>query len=284
MNIIPHDRQVAVIAALVDGCSIRTTERLTETHRDTVMRLGARIGRGCAALHDFMVRDVQAAQIQLDELWAFIGKKQKRVRSGDDATKGDNYTFLAMASLNKAILSFRCGKRDGENTRAFVEDLRARTVGSPMISSDAFPAYEPAIRAIFGDNCHYGQVVKSYVGEPPINAARRYSPGTVVRVAKLRVLGFMPDMLTSTSHIERTNLSVRMSMRRFTRLTNGYSKKVENHEAAVALFVAHYNLCRVHETLRVTPAMALGMTDRPWSIAELIQVAVGMLENADRPN
>jgi len=183
MNILPQDRQVAVISALVEGCSIRTTERLTETHRDTVMRLGARIGRGCAALHDFM------------------------------------------------------------------------------------------FRAIFGDNCHYGQVVKSYVGEPPINAARRYSPGTVVRVAKLRVMGFMPAMLTSTSHVERTNLSVRMSMRRFTRLTNGYSKKVENHEAAVALFVAHYNLCRVHETLRMTPAMALGLTDRPWSIGELIQVA-----------
>jgi len=285
MNILPQDRQVAVISALVEGCSIRTTERLTETHRDTVMRLGAKIGRGCDALHDLMFRDLQVAQLQFDELWAYIGKKQKRVRRADDGTKGDCYTFLALDSLNKAIISYRSGKRDGDTTMAFVQDVRDRTLGTPMISSDAFPGYEPAVLAIFGDEgCHYGQVVKSYVGEPPINAARRYSPGTVVRVAKYNVTGFMPVFLTSTSHIERANLSIRMASRRFTRLTNGYSKKIENHRAAVALFVAHYNLCRVHETLRMTPAMALGLTDRPWSIAELIQVAVGMLENADRPN
>jgi IS1 family transposase len=283
MNILPIERQTAVVSALVEGCSIRTTERLTQTHRDTVMRLGAKIGRGCAALHDMMFRDLQVNQLQFDELWAFIGKKQKRVKKDDDGSKGDNYTFLALDALNKAIVSYRCGKRDGDTTVAFIRDVRKRVVGAPMISSDAFAAYEPTIRAVFGDNCHYGQIVKSYVGEPPVNAARRYSPGTVVKVTKHRIIGFMPGFLTSTSHVERSNLSVRMGSRRFTRLTNGFSKKVENHEAAVALFVSHYNLCRVHETLKMTPAMALGLTDRPWSIAELIQVATGMLENENRP-
>lgn len=279
MNILPIERQTAVVSALVEGCSIRTAERLTQTHRDTVMRLGAKIGRGCAEIHDLMFRDLQVSQLQFDELWAYIGKKQKRVRKGDDASKGDNYTFLALDALNKAIISYRSGKRDGETTLAFVEDVRARVVGTPMISSDAFAAYDPSIRYVFGDKCHYGQIVKNYAAEQSVNAARRYSPAAVVSVKKHRVIGFMPGFLTSTSLVERTNLSVRMASRRFTRLTNAYSKKVENHEAAVALFVAHYNLCRVHEALRMTPAMALGLTDRPWSIAELIQVATAMLEN-----
>lgn len=284
MNILPLDRQTAVVSALIEGCSIRTTERLTQTHRDTVMRLGARIGRGCAALHDLMFRDLHVSQLQFDELWAFIGKKQKRVKPSDDPTKGDCYTFLALDSLNKAIVSYRVGKRDGDTTLAFVEDVRGRVLGTPMISSDAFPAYEPTIRYVFGDKCHYGQIVKSYAGDPAKDAARRYSPAAVVKVEKRRVLGFMPGFLTSTSHIERANLSVRMASRRFTRLTNGFSKKAENHEAAVSLFVAHYNLCRVHETLRMTPAMALGLTDRPWSVAELIQVAANMLETGALPN
>jgi IS1 family transposase len=263
MNILPQDRQVAVISALIEGCSIRSTERLTVTHRDTVMRLGARIGRGCAELHDLMFRELNINQLQFDELWAYIGKKQKRVKRDDDPTKGDAYTFLALDPLDKAIISYRVGKRTGETTRAFVEDVRARVLGMPFISSDAFPAYEPAIRAVFGEGVHYSQVVK---------------------VAKERVIGFMPEYMTSTSHVERVNLSVRMGSRRFTRLTTGYSKKIENHEAAVALFVAHYNLCRVHETLKMTPAMALGLTERPWSVAELIQEADAMLQDAVRPN
>jgi len=282
MNILPLERQTAVVSALVEGCSIRTTERLTQTHRDTVMRLGARIGRGCDALHDFMFRELQISQLQFDELWAFIGKKQKRVKKGDAASAGDKYTFLALDALNKAIVSYRCGKRDGATTLEFVQDVRARVVGAPMISSDAFAAYEPTIRYVFGDNCHYGQIVKNYAAEQSVNAARRYSPAAVVSVKKHRVIGFMPGFLTSTSHVERSNLSVRIASRRFTRLTNGFSKKVENHEAAVALFVAHYNLCRVHETLRMAPAMALGLTDRPWSVAELIQVAERMLETEAR--
>jgi IS1 family transposase len=277
MNILPVEKQIAAVAALTEGNSIRATERLVGVHRHTVMRLGVRIGQGCEALHDMMFRDLHIQQLQFDELWAYVGKKQKRLKPGEHAEKGDQYTFLALDALNKAIVSYRVGKRDGETTLAFVQDVRNRVLGIPFISSDAFLPYEPSIRAVFGNTCHYGQIVKTYVGESPKDAARRYSPGTVVGVKRFQVIGKPPKFLVSTSLIERANLTVRMGSRRFTRLTNGYSKKLENHAAAVSLFVAHYNLCRVHETLRITPAMALELTDRPWSIAELIQVADGML-------
>ncbi|MER9843533.1 hypothetical protein NKJ59_20100 [Mesorhizobium australicum] len=188
MNILPQDRQVAVISALIEGCSIRATERMTDTRRDTVMRLGARIGRGCAALHDMMFRDLNINQLQFDELWAYIGKKQKRVKRDDDPTKGDCYTFLALDPLDKAIVSYRVGKRTGETTLDFVKDVRARVLGMPFITSDAFPAYEPSIRAVFGPGVHYTQIVKTYVNEPPVNAApllsrchRKGSQGTCIR-------------------------------------------------------------------------------------------------------
>ena len=273
MNILPRDRQIAVIAALSEGVSIRATERLTGIHRDTIMRLGARVGWGCTALMDDMMRDLPTQFIELDELWSFVGKKQKRVRPGDRAAFGDYYVFIALDATNKAILTYRVGKRDAETTRKFIADLRARVLGAPQISSDAFPAYEGAIEEAFGDDVHYGQIVKHYHGEPPVNAARRYSPGWVVGVEKRRVAGFPPAFLISTSYIERQNLTVRMQSRRFTRLTNGFSKRLDNHAAAVGLYVAHYNLCRVHQALRMTPATALGVTDHVWSIGELIAAA-----------
>ena len=273
MNILPIDRQIAAISALTEGVSIRATERLTGIHRDTIMRLGVRVGQGCAKLHDGLMRDLHVNLIEMDETWAYVGKKQRRMTDADGTDKGDQYTFIALDSLDKAILSYRVGKRDGDNTRAFLWDLRERITNVPQISSDAFPPYAEAMREIFGDNVHYGQIVKRYVGEPPINAARRYSPGHIVAVEKAQVLGKPAGFQISTSMVERSNLTLRMQQRRFTRLTNGFSKKLENHKAAVALFVAHYNLCRVHESLRVTPAMQLGVTDHVWSVGELIETA-----------
>lgn len=274
MNRLSTDRQVAVIAALCEGCSIRTTERLTGTHRDTIMRLGARVGRKCGYLHNAMMRNLNVAHIEMDELWSYVGKKQKRVKPNDDPGKGDCYSFIAIDAINKAIISYRSGKRDAETTELFLTDLRSRVLGTPMISSDGFTMYEELMRWAFGEDVHYGQIIKKYVGEPPVNAARRYSPGTVVAVDRKVITGAMPRFMIGTSHAERQNLSVRMASRRFTRLTNGFSKKLENHTAAVSLYVAHYNLCRVHETIRTTPAMALGLTDHPWSIAELIDAAL----------
>lgn len=273
MNILPIDRQAQIIAALVEGNSIRATERMTNTHRDTIMRLGVRVGQGCQALHHHLFQNLETRILELDEIWAYVGKKQKRTTPDDVAGKGDQYTFTALDADSKAIVSYRVGKRDGDTTRAFIWDLRERVAKFMQINTDAFPPYESAIAEIFGPDTHYAQIVKRVVGEPPVNAARRYSPGHVVSISKRVVSGFPVEFLASTSYVERSNLTFRMQQRRFTRLTNGFSKKLENHKAAVALFVAHYNLCRIHETLRVTPAMELGIADHVWSIEELIEAA-----------
>lgn len=275
MNILPRDRQIAVIAALTEGMSIRSVERLTGIHRDTVMRLGARIGRGCAALHDDLMQEVPATLIELDELWSYVGKKQRRVQATDGGDLGDQYVFIAIGALNKGIISYKVGKRTTDNAEVFLRDLRERVPGRPQISSDAWPGYEPAMGRVFTDDAvDYAQIVKSYNGEPPVNAARRYSPGWIVGVDKRVMSGRPRQDLISTSYVERSNLNVRMDCRRFTRLSNGYSKKLAHHEAAVALFVAAYNLTRVHGTLKTTPAVAMGITDHVWSIAELVDEAL----------
>ena len=268
MNILPFDRQVAVISALTEGCSIRTTERLTGIHRDTIMRLAARVGFGAERFHDNKVHSLRVARVELDEVWSYVGKKQRKVTPADAADKGDQYVFIAMAGTQKAIISYRVGKRNDENTDAFLQDPRERIINAPEISSDAWPAYEGAVEQAFGASYSYGQIIKTYVGEPAKDAARRYSPGYVVGVQRRDVIGAPRHI--STSYIERQNLSIRMASRRFTRLTNGFSKRADYHAAAVALCVAHYNFCRVHEALRVTPAVALDPTDHIWTIGELL--------------
>ena len=276
MNVLPKDKQVAVIAALTEGVSIRATERLTDVHRDTIMRLGVRVGEGCARLHDAMMRDLNVNLIQLDEQWGFIGKKQKRVKVGDAPELGDVWVFVALDSTRKAVLSYVVGKRSGENTLAFVRDVQARIVNRPQISTDGFPAYAPAIMDAFNTEVDLGQIVKTYQNTDPTrsDAAHRYSPGQVIAVDRTVICGDPAEEEISTSHVERFNLSTRMQVRRMTRLTNGFSRKLEHHRAAIALYIAWYNLCRVHEALRVTPAMALGVTDHVWTIAELVERAL----------
>lgn len=272
MNFLPRDKQISAISALCEGVSIRATERLTGVNRGTIMSLGVRVGMGCAALHDSLIRDVHVSRLELDEAWSYVAKKQRRVVAGDGAGVGDQYIFLALADSAKAIISYRVGKRDGANTQAFVADLRQRVLGAPEISSDGFPAYPMAVDLAFGLDCTFGTIEKHYRAEPAVEAARRYSPAVVVAVSKQRVVGEPRHI--STSYIERQNLTLRMQQRRFTRLTNAFSKKLENHAAAVALYVAHYNFCRVHEALRVTPAMQLGVADHIWTIGELVDAAL----------
>ena len=275
MNILSRDKQIDIIAALSEGMSIRAVERLTGVHRDTIMRLGARVGRGCAELHDRMFVGIRAARIECDELWAFVGCKQKNVTRANVPVKGDQYTFVALAASTKAILAYRTGKRDSENTDLFMRDLRERILGTPEISTDGFHPYRPAIRDAFGDRVAHGVINKTYsVSDLRKDAAHRYSPAAVVAVAREAVIGEPEEI--STSYVERSNLSLRMASRRFTRLTNGFSKKLDNHAAAVSLYVAHYNLCRWHETIRGTPAEALGLTDHAWSIGELLDAALAV--------
>jgi IS1 family transposase len=242
------------------------------------MRLGVCVGNGCVTFHDAMMRGLHVSRIELDEAWSFVAKKQRHLKSTDPADFGDQYVLLALAGAGKAIVSYRVGKRTGENCRAFLADLRARVLGVLEISSDAFPAYPDAVERAFGIECTFGTIEKHYAVEPVIEAARRYSPAAVVSVSRRRIIG-NPEKL-STSYVERQNLTRRMRQRRFTRLTNAFSKKLENHVASVALYFAHYNFCRVHETLRVTPAMQLGVTDHIWTIGELVDAALDSVVSA----
>jgi IS1 family transposase len=280
MNVLSRDKQIEIIAALTEGMGIRATARITGANRKTVGKLALNIGIGCAELHDRALVGIRVNRIELDELWSFVGKKQARAERHELFAKGDQYVFIAMASTQKAIISYRIGKRDSDNTDHFIRDLRQRVLGMPEISSDGFKPYMPAIRDAFGKGVAHGVVSKTYsVIHLNVNeASRRYSPAQVIAVERDVVSGV--PMEISTSYAERGNLSLRMACRRFTRLTNAFSKRLENHAAAVALYVAHYNLCRVHESLtpspkhQTTPAMALGLTDHVWSIGELIDAAL----------
>jgi IS1 family transposase len=280
VNNLSREKQIEAVSALTEGVSVRATERLTGVNRGTILSLGVRVGQGCDALHDRLMRDLNVSRIELDELWSFCFKKQARLTPEDGTDKGDQYVFLAIAGAAKAILSYRVGKRNQEHTSAFVADLRARVLDAPEISSDGWNCYPGAIEDAFGIDVTYGQIQKHYgVQAGVVEAARRYSPAQVVAVSKRRVVGHPRHI--STSYVERQNLTLRMQQKRFSRLSNGFSKKLKNHTAAVALYAAHYNLCRVHETLRVTPAMQLGVTDHIWSIGELVDAALS--DEAPKP-
>jgi IS1 family transposase len=275
MNILPRDQQIAILSALTEGMSIRATARITGLDRKTVARLALRVGRGAAELHDRIMVGVRTGRLELDELWAFVGKKQKRVKRTDGPEKGDQYTFVALASTSKAIVSYRTGKRHTDTTDLFIQDLRQRVIGQPELNTDGFLPYQPAIRDAFGKGAVHGQIIKTYsVVDLRPQASVRYSPCEVIAVERQVVSG-VPTRI-STSHVERNNLSIRMGCRRFTRLTNAFSKRLPQHAAAVALYVAHYNLCRVHETIRTTPAVAQDIADHVWSIGELLDAALAL--------
>ena len=276
MNILPREKQIEVIAALCDGLGVRATSRITGVNRGTVAALALKVGRGAAELHDRMMVGLRPSRLELDELWAFVAKKQARVNKNElaAAAVGDQYTYIALAASSRAIISYFTGKRDSGNTHAFIADLRQRVIGLPEISTDGFLPYQNSIRAEFGNRIAHGVINKTYsVTHLGVNeASRRYSPAQVVAVARDVISGVPAEI--STSYVERSNLLIRMGCRRLTRSTNGFSKRLENHCAAVSLYVAHYNLCRVHESLRSTPAMALGIADRAWTIGDLLDAAL----------
>lgn len=276
MNVLDKQKQIEIIAALCDGLGIRAVSRITGTDRKTVARLALKVGRGCAELHDRMMVGLRVSRCELDELWSFVGHKRNPQRSkpSRDPNKGDQYTFVALASSTRAIVSYRTGKRDPHNTMEFIADLRERVIGMPEISTDGFLPYQPAIREAFGNRVAHGVITKTYsVTHLAVKeASRRYSPAQVVAVERDVVSGIPAQI--STSYVERSNLTLRMSSKRFSRLSNGFSKKLEPHCAALSLYVAHYNLCRVHESLRSTPGMALGIAERVWTIGDLIDAAL----------
>ena len=269
MNRLDLARRTRVINCLVEGNSIRSTERLTNTHRDTIMRLMVRVGDGCAALMDREMRDLNCRRLQVDEIWSYVGKKQARLTREDDRRRlGDMWTFVAIDPDTKLVPAYRVGKRTRAHAVAFMGDLSERLANRVQLSSDALNTYVDAVERAFGADVDYGRAVKFYEAEPI--GPGRYSPPRVVKQLKDVVAGNPDQSHISTSIVERQNLSMRMSMRRFTRLTNAFSKKVENLQAAVSLHFAHYNFVRMHKTLRMTPALAAGVTDQLWSLEELV--------------
>jgi IS1 family transposase len=270
-NILPRDKQLTVLNALVEGNSVRSAERMTGVHRDTILRLMVRVGNGCANLLDEMMRDLTCSRLELDELWSFIAKKQRRVLPEDDPSYGDVWTYIAIDPESKLIPSFLVGKRDVANTNAFVADLASRLRYRVQLSSDAMPAYKNAIASAFKGNVDYAALVKAYEAEPA--GAGRYSPPRVTSIEKIPVFGEPVAELVCTSYVENRNLHLRMGVRRYTRLVNAHSKKWENHAAMTALHFAHYNLAKMHSTIRCTPAMAAGVTRTVWSMPELLDAA-----------
>lgn len=273
MNRLPRDVRVRAISVLAEGASVRATERIVGPHKNTLLRLLVEIGEGCARLHDTLVRDLTSDILELDEVWNYV--YQKEGRKSDDAPPewGDAYTFLALDAVSRLIASWRVDRRTPEATLAFVSDLRTRVLGRPQITTDGFIPYVDAIEQAFGTRVHYAQVLKTYRADEAGGASRdevRYGRGRVLRCVKRPIVGAPDPDHISTSLVERQNWTLRGQQRRFTRLSNGFSRKVENLRAAVALYAAHYNFVKVHTTLRITPAMAAGLTDHIWSVDELV--------------
>jgi IS1 family transposase len=285
VNYLTRDQQIAVISALTEGLGIRATARVTGVNRETVGKLAYQVGRGCAELHDRLMVGIRVNRIECDELWAYVGHKrnpQKGPAKPSFAT-GDQYTFIALGASSRAIIAYRTGKRDTEMTDQFIQDLRQRVIGAPEITTDGWHPYKNAIRDAFGARATHGVINKTY-SVTHLNvteASRRYSPAAVVAVERVAVAG-EPEQI-STSYVERQNLTIRMASKRFARLSNGFSKRLECHLAAVALHVAFYNFARVHESLRCTPAMALGIADRVWTIGDLIDAALGAVPPKPEP-
>ena len=275
MNKLTIEERARILHLLCEGMSIRAITRLTGASKNTVSKLLIDAGKACAAYHDANVRNVKAARIQVDEIWSFTYAKQKNVATAKEAPEGagDTWTWTALDADSKMIVSYLVGGRDAEYAMWFMDDLAARLANRVQLTSDGHKAYLQAVEGAFGCDVDFAQLVKMY--GPTITAPGRYSPAECTGAKKIRVMG-SPDFAdVSTSYVERQNLTMRMHMRRFTRLTNAFSKKVENHAHAVALHMMYYNFVRIHKTLRVTPAMAAGVTDRLWEITDIAMLVFG---------
>ena len=272
MNRLNRTRQAQVIAALVEGNSIRAIERMTGVAKHTILKLIKDVGVACADYQDRTLRNLKCERIQCDEIWQFCYAKEKNVPA-DKKGKfgyGDVWTWVAIDADTKLVPSFLVGNRDAKSATMFIDDLASRLANRVQLTTDGLRVYLEAVEGAFGCNIDYAQLIKIYGAS---QEEVRYSPAECLGCETKRIQG-NPDMKhVSTSYVERQNLTMRMQMRRFTRLTNGFSKKVENHAYALAIFYMHYNFCRVHTTLRVTPAMESNLADHVWTIEELLENA-----------
>ena len=269
-NVLNTDKQIAIISQLAEGSSIRSIERITGVHRDTIMRLGVRVGQGCTSLMDAQMRNLPCRRLELDEIWGFIGKKDRQLRRGDPSEVGSVWTWCAIDADTKLVPAFRVGDRGSATAMAFLRDVADRMAYRVQISTDGLSAYVDAVEKAFGADVDYGQIIKTY-GHEETTDNRRYSAPEFVSSEKRAIAG-RPDFdLISTSYVERLNATTRLHMRRLTRLTLAFSKKRVNFEAAVGLHFAYYNFVKRHNTLRCTPAMAAGVTGQFWSVGDLLE-------------
>lgn len=271
MNRLSMDKRTRVVAALVEGNSIRSTCRITGVAKGTVLTLLADLGEACAAYHDKHVRNVSAKRVQCDEIWSFCYGKEKNISDEKKAQgAGSLWTWVGIDADSKLIISYLCGGRDASWGMSFMEDLASRLVTRVQITTDGHKVYAEAVEGVFGADVDYAMLIKLYGA--PTNPESRYSASEVTGT-EIHVKTGNPDPKhISTSYVERQNLTMRMSMRRFTRLTNGFSKKAENHGHMVAIYYMYYNFCRVHQTLRVTPAMEAGLTNQVWKIEDMVNL------------
>lgn len=270
MNILPVAKRAQVLALLVEGSSINSTCRITGVSKATVLKLLADVGTACAEFQDKALRNLPCKRVQCDEIWSFVGSKQKNVAPEHQGVfgYGDVWTYTALCADTKLIAGWMVGERNAEAAQAFVADLSERLANRVQLTTDGHRLYIEAVERAFAGDVDYAMLVKHYSDEGK-SPERKYSPSAFVSAEKRRINGNPDQAHVSTSYVERQNLTMRMSMRRFTRLTNAFSKKVENHMAAVSLHFMHYNFGRIHKTLRVTPAMQAGLTDHVWSLEEI---------------
>ena len=275
MNTLPIEKRVQIVNLLVEGVSMRAVSRVTGVSINTVTKLLSDVGAACADYQDRALRNLTLTNVQVDEIWAFIGAKQKNVPVDADPTLGlgDCYTFTAIDRDTKLMPCYMLGYRTAECAEQFMQDLASRLACRVQLTTDALGAYPDAVEKAFGADVDYAVLNKTYEGGTlAVEAKRRYSPAVCVGATKRVVCGSPEVKMISTSHVERANLTMRMGMRRFTRLTNGFSKKIEMHFAAVSLHFMHYNFARIHKSLRVTPAMEAGIASHVWSIEEIVRL------------
>lgn len=269
MNRLPMAKRVAVVKALVEGCSIRSTVRMTGVAKNTIVKLLAELGAACTRYQDEHLRNLPCKRLQADEIWSFVGGKDKNLsQEQKESGLGSVWTWTAIDADSKLIVSWMIGSRDAEAAYEFMQDVAGRLRNRVQLTTDAHRPYLNAVEAAFGNEIDYAILQKIYGADP--GGEKRYSPAVCIGCKAEEITGSPNPKHVSTSYVERQNLTMRMSMRRFTRLTNAFSKKVENHAAAVALYFMFYNFGRVHQTLRVTPAMEAGVANHVWSIEEIV--------------
>jgi IS1 family transposase len=270
MNKIKREKRVQIIASLVEGNSIRATVRMTGVAKNTVVKLLAEIGTACERHQNSALRNLPCKKIQCDEIWQFCYAKQKNVPNDKQGQfgYGDVWTWVALCAETKLICTYKIGTRGASTAYAFMHDLAERLANRIQLTTDGHRVYADAVESAFGSNIDYAMLVKVYGADRDSEA--HYSPAECMSCRTIPISGNPKAEDISTSFVERQNLTMRMQMRRFTRLTNAFSKKIENHAHAIALHFMHYNFCRVHQTLRVTPAMEAGIADHVWTLPELV--------------